>query len=112
MNLLKYFIHLAYCIQQIESAEGESSLNSDVLEMLKEISRPLRIFRLRACLQTGRLKEAQEEIDILDETEDYPEPDKRWNVSRSLDYARAQLLYLKVCNNFSIFDTFIHFQVA
>ncbi|KAM3173231.1 hypothetical protein ACTXT7_012906 [Hymenolepis weldensis] len=105
LTLYRYqrvFDYTSYCIQQIEPAEGKSSLNSDVLEMLKEISRPLRIFRLRASLQTGRLKEAQEEIDILDETEDYPEPDKRWNISRSLEYARAQLLYLKRDQNIAI----------
>ncbi|VDO06340.1 unnamed protein product [Rodentolepis nana] len=98
----RVFDYTSYLIQQIKLPEGESSLNSVVLEMLKEISRPLRVFRLRACLQTGRLNEAQGEINILDETEDHPEAKNRWNVSRSLEYCRAQLQYLKRDQNAAI----------
>nr|CDS25975.1 CCR4 NOT transcription complex subunit 10 [Hymenolepis microstoma] len=98
----RVFEYTSYFIQQIKLPEGESSLNLVILEMLKEISRPLRIFRLRACLQTGRLNEAQGEIAILDETEDHPEAKKRWDVSRSLEYARAQLQYLKLNQNAAI----------
>lgn len=88
----------AFCIQQID-AENESLLESDTLEMLKEIDRPLRVYRLRACLHTGRLKAAQDAAEILSRSQDSLEEDKKWDISKSLEFALAQLSYLQVRNN-------------
>lgn len=82
----------------MDNPEDADSLNSDVLALLKEIYCPLRMFKLRACLQLGRLEEAENEISCLDTIESSSESNNRWNISRSLEYARLQLKYLKVCS--------------
>lgn len=66
-----------------------------MIEMLREIARPLHVFRLRACLLTGRIKIAQEEASQLSQSSDKPD-DKSWDTSKSLEYACAQLSYLEV----------------
>ncbi|EUB57273.1 CCR4-NOT transcription complex subunit [Echinococcus granulosus] len=87
---------LAYWLQQLNSSgEGVGNpVKVEVIEMLREIARPLRVFRLRACLLTGRIRIAQEEASQLSQSSNTSD-DKSWDTSKSLEYARAQLSYLQ-----------------
>ncbi|KAM7537300.1 hypothetical protein Aperf_G00000065414 [Anoplocephala perfoliata] len=90
----RVFEFASFCLQQIDDEDG-NLLESDILEMLKEIDRPLRVYRLRACLHTGRLKAAEDEMGILSRSQDSLEEGKKWDISKSLEFARAQLSYLQ-----------------
>ncbi|VDK43773.1 unnamed protein product [Taenia asiatica] len=87
---------LAYWLQQLNSNDGSARkpVEMKVIEMLREIARPLHVFRLRACLLTGRIKIAQEEASQLSQSSDNLD-DKSWDTSKSLVYAYAQLSYLE-----------------
>ncbi|VDD76339.1 unnamed protein product [Mesocestoides corti] len=86
----------SHWLHQLESVNASAGTPADtqVTETLTAIAQPLRVFRLRAALLTGRLKFAEEEVAQLSKSlKEFP--DKTWDTSRSLEYARAQLLFLK-----------------
>lgn len=92
----RVFEFASYWLQQLNSSgEGVGNpVKVEVIEMLREIARPLRVFRLRACLLTGRIRIAQEEASQLSQSSNTSD-DKSWDTSKSLEYARAQLSYLQ-----------------
>ncbi|VDM15818.1 unnamed protein product [Hydatigera taeniaeformis] len=92
----RVFEFASYWLQQLNS--GDESVRKpvevEVLDMLRAIARPLRVFHFRACLMTGQIKIAQEAASQLSQSDD-DLGNKSWDTSKSLDYACAQLSYLE-----------------